>query len=626
MSIHVFKYPLLSLGIFLVALCFAATDARAGWAVVPPASSNGRSDSAYAVTCTSDSDCWAVGDRLESQNGFPYGQTLIERWNGTAWTRIPSPNTSATESNALGGVACTSASDCWAVGYYQYVDNSFPFRKPYLQTLIQRWNGTTWSIFPSPNSSATETNRLNDVTCTSASDCWAVGYYTFRDDSPVFPQLRSKTLIQRWNGTAWNIVASPETGGSQAVTCVAKNDCWAVGGSVILHWNGASWSSVPEPRNTPENPIFLNDVTCTSSSDCWAVGGRYLAEEQFETLIEHWDGKSWTVVPSPNPDPDSSGLTSVACSSASDCSAVGGYFDGRTNRTLIERWNGKSWTIVPSADPSTRINRVRAVTCLSSSSVCWAAGDQLDNASGASRVFFQRFTPSPARLLNISTRAQVQTGENVMIGGFIITGSEQKNVLLRAIGPSLSGVPGALQNPTLELFQGDVFLASNDDWKQAQRTEIEATGIAPSNDAESAILRRLGPGNYSAVVRGANSQTGVALVEAYDLDQGAGNAQLANISTRAFVHTDDKVLIGGIIIGPADAANSRVLVRAIGPSLSGSGVPAPLQDPARAVRWQWRFHRAERQLEGDTAGGDRRYWRATRRRSRGGTDTETAGW
>ena len=187
--------------------------------------------------------------------------------------------------------------------------------------------------------------------------------------------------------------------------------------------------------------------------------------------------------------------------------------------------------------------------------------------------------PAPARLLNISTRAQVQQGDSVLIGGFIITGGDQKNVLLRAIGPSLdnSQVQGALRNPTLELFQGNTLIANNDDWKQNQRTEIEATGIPPTNDAESAIVRRLAAGNYTAVVRGANNESGVALVEAYDLEQGA-NAQLANISTRAFVQTDDNVLIGGVIVGPANTS-SRVLVRAIGPSLVGSGVSNALQDP-----------------------------------------------
>jgi hypothetical protein len=193
---------------------------------------------------------------------------------------------------------------------------------------------------------------------------------------------------------------------------------------------------------------------------------------------------------------------------------------------------------------------------------------------------FEFRTEAAGALLNISTRAQVEQGDNVLIGGFIITGSDPKRVLLRAIGPSLSskGVPGALQNPTLDLFRGNELVTSNNDWKQSQQAEIEATGIPPSNDAESAIVRMLSAGTYTAIVRGVNNESGIALVEAYDLDQAA-TSRLANLSTRAFVQTEQKVLIGGVIVGPVGSTESRILVRAIGPSLGGSGVAAPLQDP-----------------------------------------------
>ncbi|HSH38802.1 MAG TPA: right-handed parallel beta-helix repeat-containing protein, partial [Chthoniobacterales bacterium] len=204
------------------------------------------------------------------------------------------------------------------------------------------------------------------------------------------------------------------------------------------------------------------------------------------------------------------------------------------------------------------------------------------NAEGGdgSDVGAFELSATPSTLQNISTRAQVQQNDNVLIGGFIVSGSDAKKVLLRAIGPSLSreGVQGALQNPTLELFQGSERIANNDDWKQSQQAEIEATGIPPTNDAESAIVRTLTTGSYTAIVRGVNNETGIALVEAYDLDQSAKSA-LDNISTRAFVQTDEKVLIGGIIVGPAGSVGSRVLVRALGPSLAGSGVSGPLQDP-----------------------------------------------
>lgn len=188
---------------------------------------------------------------------------------------------------------------------------------------------------------------------------------------------------------------------------------------------------------------------------------------------------------------------------------------------------------------------------------------------------------SPAfltRLLNISTRMKVLTSEKVLIAGFIITGTGPKRVLVRGIGPSLTalGVPGALQDPTLELH-GAISI-NNDNWRDTQAAEIQATGLPPGNDLESAIVASLQPGPYTAILAGNNEMTGVGLVEVYDLDQSAGS-KLANLSTRGFVDTGDNVMIGGFILGPADTGATKVLIRAIGPSLAGVGVQDALQDP-----------------------------------------------
>ena len=191
---------------------------------------------------------------------------------------------------------------------------------------------------------------------------------------------------------------------------------------------------------------------------------------------------------------------------------------------------------------------------------------------------------TPARLLNISTRMEVLTGDNVLIGGFIVTGSDAKKVLIRAIGPSLP-VGGALADPVLELHDGSGnVIASNDNWKvndatgQSQQSDIEATGVPPTSDLEAALLATLPANNaaYTAVVRGKSGGSGIGLVEVYDLG-AAANSQLANISTRGFVDTNDNVMIGGFIAGPNANANTHVLVRAIGPSLPvGNALTDPL--------------------------------------------------
>jgi hypothetical protein len=196
-------------------------------------------------------------------------------------------------------------------------------------------------------------------------------------------------------------------------------------------------------------------------------------------------------------------------------------------------------------------------------------------------------TPGPiaAQAVNLSTRMRVQTGDNVGIGGFIIDGTAPKHVLLRSIGPSITGLSGALADPVLELHGPAGFsTVTNDNWRDdpAQETAILATGIAPSNNLESAIDATLNPGAYTAVVRGKNNTTGIALIEVYDLSQ-AVLAKLANISTRAFVDTGDGIVIAGFILGN-HAGDDRIIARGIGPSLSAFGVPNALANPTLELR------------------------------------------
>jgi hypothetical protein len=204
--------------------------------------------------------------------------------------------------------------------------------------------------------------------------------------------------------------------------------------------------------------------------------------------------------------------------------------------------------------------------------------------NGEQDVYYVRVAPPSLKTANLSTRARVLTGEQVLIAGFIITGTDPKRVIIRGIGPSLNGVNGELSDPTLELHQGSTLLASNDNWKMKpdgtnQQAEIEATTIPPTHDAEAAIVMTLNPGTYTATLSGTNGGTGVGVVEVYDLAPTA-SSQLANISTRGFVDTDDNAMIAGLIAGEGSSgARAQVLVRVLGPSLSSSGIQGALQDP-----------------------------------------------
>ncbi|MDQ6622340.1 MAG: hypothetical protein M3Y86_02490, partial [Verrucomicrobiota bacterium] len=180
-------------------------------------------------------------------------------------------------------------------------------------------------------------------------------------------------------------------------------------------------------------------------------------------------------------------------------------------------------------------------------------------------------TPAPtdSRLVNISTRMKVGTGDDVLIGGFIVDGAQPKKLLVRATGPSLSqyGLTGVLADPVLELHDGTgKLIAQNDNWQSGgQASDIIATGKMPLDPAEPAIITTVNPGSYTVIIRGANNGQGVALVEAYELD--TPGTRLVNLSTRGRIGTGDEVLIGGLIV--QGTMNKSVLIRATGPSLAG---------------------------------------------------------
>lgn len=243
----------------------------------------------------------------------------------------------------------------------------------------------------------------------------------------------------------------------------------------------------------------------------------------------------------------------------------------------------ETWTATGNAPPPSRT--YHTATLLENGQVLVAGGAA---KSGQVRTSAQLYIgePPPPILLNISTRMRVLTNDNGLIAGFIITGTDLKRVLIRGIGPSLSGfgVTGTLVDPTLELHQGSTLVVSNDNWRarpdgSSQQADIEATTIPPANDLESAIVAMLSPGAYTAILAGKNGGTGVGLIEIYDLGQGVGS-KLANISTRGFVDIGDSVMIGGFIAG-GGSGTDRVMVRALGPSLPVAGA---LADPILELR------------------------------------------
>jgi hypothetical protein len=341
----------------------------AGWSIVP-SPNNGTGDNGLgAVSCVSASSCTAVGAYRNSSGLL---QTLVEAWNGTSWSIVPSPN-NGTGDNGLGAVSCVSPSSCTGVG----IGNGLS------QTLVEAWNGTSWSIVPSPNNGGGY-NYLSGVSCVSANSCTAVGTYA----SNFGPQ----TLVEAWDGTSWSIVPSPNNGTNSwlyGVSCVSASSCTAVGfylnsasysQTLVEAWNGSSWSIVPSPNYGPtygtgHNALY--GVSCVSASSCTAVGINGVSQ----TLVEAWDGTSWSIVPSPNNGIGAHALYGVSCVSASSCAAVGYVNHGSPSpQTMVEAWNGSSWSIVPSANNGTSTNFLNGVSCISATS-CVAVGVYI-NSSG----------------------------------------------------------------------------------------------------------------------------------------------------------------------------------------------------------------------------------------------------
>jgi hypothetical protein len=308
-----------------------AADARAasGWSVSSSPNPTGSTGSHLnGVSCISASSCFAVGYFTTASSP---GRVLIERWNGTKWAIVASPVPSGSTGSYLNAVSCVSAASCAAVGY--------SYNSTTTNTLAERWNGTKWSVVPSPNPSGDDPDLVG-VSCTSATNCLAVGFYSASNGSDA-------TLAERWNGTKWALVASPNPKSSDSylngvscagATCMAVGVFYGTGAgrTLVERWNGSAWAIVASPNPAGSGDTYLNGVKCGSATNCVAVGA--YASTSDKTLVERWNGSAWAVATSPNPaGSTASYLNAVSCAPATSCKAVGDWRSSGAQRTLVER-------------------------------------------------------------------------------------------------------------------------------------------------------------------------------------------------------------------------------------------------------------------------------------------------
>lgn len=284
------------------------------------------------VSCTSATNCFAVGDSLPNLY-----TALVERWNGKTWSIVPSPKP---DDVTLNGVSCTSTTFCLAVG-----------------TAVEQWNGNTWSIIASPSPPG-QPYELEGVSCASRSDCAAVGYFSSPIDGEWLP------WFENWNGKRWSSVDIPDPAGPDPqlsdVSCPSRTTCLALGNADTgvlsstvpwtARWNHNTWSLV-SPADFSARSAALDTLSCTSPANCFAVGSFDSPTSDTHPLVERWNGKTWSVVAAAASASATSGLfNGVSCTTSTNCLAVGASVTiNEINQTpLVEHWNGKNWATVPS--------------------------------------------------------------------------------------------------------------------------------------------------------------------------------------------------------------------------------------------------------------------------------------
>ena len=366
-----------------------------------------------AVAALSSSEAWAVG--YQNDNNLNDSRTLAEHWNGTSWTVVKSPNPGSTPNcqnsntgNFLNAVAYVSASDVWGVGFF------FPCNGP-LRPMALHWDGTQWKPVRTPALNTNDNAVFNSVVAFGANDVYAVGYQPATNGAV-------QTLIEHWDGTNWTVMTSPNpsaTGNTlTAVAGTSASDLWAVGTStdapttsiqtLTLHFNGTSWAVVPSPNPLPKqflNQNVFQSLTATSSSDVTAAG--YLLDSasfRFLTFVEHWNGTAWTVSTTPNPSSgagDFNVFRGVSAVSANNIYAVGYFANASTTgqqQTLIEHFDGVSWTIVSSPTKGLA-QQLNGVFALPGSGNVWVGGAWAQHGDDPETGFLQQpktlllFTP-----------------------------------------------------------------------------------------------------------------------------------------------------------------------------------------------------------------------------------------
>ncbi len=372
----------------LLAATLAAAQTASIFAVQPTPNVSVQGNVLSAVTSIAPDDVWAVGFRGNATN-YNQARTLAEHYDGKAWTFVPTPNPNPGNcpdpSLALTGVATVASNDVWAVGFR---NQNFTCTSLF-QPIAMHWNGTAWTYAFTPPLSRAGNNALNAALALGPADVWAVGYQSG-------PLQAVQTLVEHYNGSSWSVFPSPNANSTgnvlNAIAAVSPTDIWAVGDQVapnlpVLtlteHYDGTAWTVIPSPNPVTSGTLdqnVLTGVIVLAPNDVTAVG--YILDftrQRKLTLIEHWDGSKWSIVPSPNPSTASGSLNilnAIAAISPTNIYAFGYFSNGSTGGqtlTLAVHYDGRSWTVVPSPTPA-RAQQLFGAASLPSANQLWSVG------------------------------------------------------------------------------------------------------------------------------------------------------------------------------------------------------------------------------------------------------------
>ena len=350
-----------------------AAAAPSGWALqATPNPVGARNTFLAGVSCTAPTACVAVGYSISTSNAVT---TLAEQWNGSAWSILSTPSPLGSVISSLAAVACTSATACTAVG------DSFNAANV-KSTLDERWNGTTWSVQPTPDPAGISNSTLVGVACRVSTSCIAVGSYTKTPSGHPF------TLAESWNGIAWSIVTTPNPPANRgasllSVACSSGSACTAVGNwfnssntevTLAERWSGTAWS-IQTTLNPTTHLSELFGVACSSATSCMAVGSDINTSILQVALVERWNGSTWSVVATPGiAGSQGAALQAISCATVKGCNRVGDNINGAgVEVTLAEKWNGTAWSVKATPNPATATaSDLLAVSC--TTKACTASG------------------------------------------------------------------------------------------------------------------------------------------------------------------------------------------------------------------------------------------------------------